>query len=187
MQENNQPREAFNPKEQFKRLQNLITTVLACLKNLSKNLVEYRDETNTFTLHKEFVFVNFEEYLSKNYDKNDIQNLLNQIEPELNQELDYNLDLKEKIALLQKRLDFLNILEERERAIGSNFSSFNEEVYNDIQLLKWFRRYFSTMSFKMHDNYWTNKRISLSKRCGEKIESLEIEMFRENLEKGQAD
>jgi hypothetical protein len=36
MQENNQPREAFNPKEQFKRLQNLITTVLACLKNLSK-------------------------------------------------------------------------------------------------------------------------------------------------------
>jgi hypothetical protein len=33
MQENNQPREAFNPKEQFKRLQNLITTVLACLKN----------------------------------------------------------------------------------------------------------------------------------------------------------
>jgi hypothetical protein len=29
--------------------------------------------------------------------------------------------------------------------------------------------------------------ISLSKRCGEKIESLEIEMFRENLEKGQAD
>ena len=101
MQENNQPREAFNPKEQFKRLQNLITTVLACLKNLSKNLVEYRDETNTFTLHKEFVFVNFEEYLSKNYDKNDIQNLLNQIEPELNQELDYNLDLKEKIAFLK--------------------------------------------------------------------------------------